>query len=557
MWLRHGLALSTVAVAVLASPALAAGPSVSAIGTVESVRGADVEVRQAIAARPLDGLRIVSSEAHSSTGLDTTVRVRMRPSTSVAVAGGLRPGAVVAIVGRRAGDLVTATTVRDLRSVLRPARLHGKRPRVANRARPRLAPCLQATTYTPPAGTLEFRGCWGGPSVSASAATAGYVPDVGFCAVLCAKLTSVHASASAGGFQYDFPFSFSATGSDLRVGQEGAASVNVTPASPDPARSFQGGFGFSLGFNYQLCYPDPATFFLTTKCDNHDFNYGAESALNETTDAAPLPGQTLDVDHTACPGVSLAIPGQKLLDLGRLQICQSIVLTGAPFNARVSTPTGARATTTPLAFSGTAQPFTITPSSRKVTLRFDQFDYRPKIAYGALLSVEVLMAEVWKSPSLTLVKNDALELITTPFPAANTAFSEAFEHPQPKSHDVTFDVGQAGSGGGSGPGGSGSNSGGGLDDPQLRIVTANIFTNKVVVTGTLDRAIRGVLRVSFRMRVGKRLVTLSGRARPTAGKFVSFLALPKNAHPRRGRLVVRFMGGRKFHASKVTRQLRR
>src|SRR3954453_12838809 len=255
----HVAALAVASV-VSAAPAFAADSTVSAIGTGASVHGTEVVVSQAIHARGLHGMRVVSSGSRSSTGLGATVRVRIDSSTSVAVAGGLRPGAIVAVVGRRAGDGVTATAIRDLRSVLAAVPLHGKRPRLVHRAHPRFGTCLQVSTYKPPPSTLEFRGCWGGPSVSASASTAG-VPDVGLCSVLLAKLKSVHASASTGGVQYDFPFTFSAIGSGLRIGAPGTATVNVTPASPHPARSFQGGFGFALGFNYQLCYPNVSPVF--------------------------------------------------------------------------------------------------------------------------------------------------------------------------------------------------------------------------------------------------------------------------------------------------------
>jgi hypothetical protein len=410
-------------------------------GRVVSVRPGAIVLRQdAVPAGPVGLSGLVLPDGLRS----RAVRVAIGPRTSVLTGSlaDLRPGAHVVAGGALADGVFTAQVIADLtaarnvsdagpRSVGRPAIVRHEdgaaAPPGPARGPVRLMDdiCTQVGDYTPPENTLEFTGCFGGPSFTYS--TDFDFPLLEIPYILRVSLNHFDFTLALAGWQFDFPFQFAVDAPQpLTVGEPGAVDVRVLPLSPNPKMSYVGGLGFNVGFGFHIhtefgCGDD-----LSDPCDFDPphLDLAEFSSIAQTHGAPPRPGEILEVPAVECPGIPFGVPGADKLEL-KLKICLPFAFHGTRFTADVSADPGPAQR---LSFDlSSPQSVTLTPPRPAFNVLFNNFEYIPDID-------EQLQFKLKAATLITLWESEPLTFLTGPFEAVTTPFpTGAFSGSQPDS----------------------------------------------------------------------------------------------------------------------------
>jgi len=111
--------------------------------------------------------------------------------------------------------------------------------------------------------------------------------------------------------------------------------------------------------------------------------------IHEATGPAPMPGETLDIEESACPGIGIEIP-ETPIELLTLEVCEDLSLQGVPFNTRVTAKGNTTLASRYIDFDGSSKTLNLTPDSLSVNLAFDDFWWVPDISAGIYLQLVFL-----------------------------------------------------------------------------------------------------------------------------------------------------------------------
>jgi hypothetical protein len=361
------------------------------------------------------------------------LQVHIRDSTEIWVNGqrvtvdSLAVGMEVLVVGRVTGAALHADVITDLSDTEPPpdsmsaalapmaaGPVSGLLPEMGVRT---TSMCLgQTLPYSAP-DILQFQGCWGGPSAAGSFGT-GFIPV--FCPLIgCVGIDQFSYVAGLAGWGYAFPFQFEATSSEnLVYNIPGDVALKVTPLSVDPALSFWGGLGLEFGLRFRFC--------SIFGCYNlGTVEISVLTTIQQSSGAAPLGGQLLDIATTSCPSVGLIPLAKVPIDPLSLGFCQDLDLDGRDFQARVRA-TGANPAWTRYEAFGT-QPVTrsVRPSAMNVSMQFDDFYWAPELRQSYFFRLGMFIWTLWDSPKIPLPGAGPFEAITTPFPLPGSVFTVA------------------------------------------------------------------------------------------------------------------------------------
>ncbi len=340
-------------------------------------------------------------------------------------------GMKVVVSGRLTGNSLKATRVIDLSTLASPPENY--EPYAED---PYSEPILPGITSPAASDTLslcmgqdldydadptikDFQGCWGGPSASDDI----NIPDVPFSCPLvgCFVIDRFAYVAALGGWGFAFPFQFSATASDLTYHIPGPVTLNVQPLPATPNDStFWGGLGIDFGINVDFCSiggcSDLGTVWLGL----------IPSMLHQSDGAAPLPGQTLDIEEVTCPSLGgIEIPDTPI-SLISVDLCEDLGLSGQPFNARVEAIGSSLLSSQYMEFTGPDQEIIIRPDSLNIETKFDNFWYVPDINMGIYFDLNALHGtlDIYQTPTISLASGP-FPAITTPFPYTNSLMTVA------------------------------------------------------------------------------------------------------------------------------------
>jgi hypothetical protein len=410
---------------------------VGTLGTIDEIKpqgqglvlyqtGFDVE--------EVPGARIRQSMHKLSVGArHQKLQVQIKDSTEIWVQGrrvtvdSLAVGMEVLVVGRVTGAALHAEVITDLSDAQPPsdsmtAALGPMSAGPVSDWNPELgvrttSMCLgQTLPYSAP-DILQFQGCWGGPSAAGSFPT-GFIPV--FCPLIgCVGIDQFSYVAGLAGWGYAFPFQFEATSpANLVYNIPADVTLKVTPLSADPALSFWGGLGLEFGLRFRFC-----SFFGCYNLGTVELS--VLTTIQQSSGAAPLGGQVLDIATTSCPSVGLIPLAKVPIDPLSLGFCQDLDLHGRDFRAMVRA-TGANPAWSRYEAFG-PQPITrsVRPSAMNVDLRFDNFHWVPELHQSYFFRLDMFIWTLWNSPKIPLPGAGPFEAITTPFPLAGSVFTVA------------------------------------------------------------------------------------------------------------------------------------
>lgn len=419
---------------------------VATIGTVIAVDGSTFILEQeSLQFSPSPNVKVGSVEHHLPVGyVGNHLEVMTDENTQLFTGHGraplstLSPGTKVVVAGRAAGSSLKATMVSDLSSIgppredVRASVCDSPDPTVSSGNEAWAIPgqvgadaislCWgQDMDYDADPSVKEFQGCWLGPSLAPGEFN---IPDVRLFWGLwgCIMLDKYSYTLGLGGWGFDFPSRFSATSSGLTYHVPGSVALNVQPLEATEGTStFRGGLGIDFAINVDYCSP------LCWGCtDLGTFHINQFSMIHQATGAAPMPGQTLNIEEVACPSIGVIQIPEVEIDLLSVALCSDLGLDGVPFQANVSALGSTPPAEAPFDFDGTDKMLDLRPDALSVDLRFDNFWYVPDLTIGykfRLCGLECIVT-IWDSPTIH-VYSGQFPAITTPFPLSGSLMTVA------------------------------------------------------------------------------------------------------------------------------------
>lgn len=179
--------------------------------------------------------------------------------------------------------------------------------------------------------TLEFPGSFGGPSWAADSGHLGIPVSL----VPYIEIDRIKPVVGLAGGHYNFPFALGAMAPNtLVVGQDGNVQIKVEPKSPEnEPYSYYWALGFNFEFVFNFCGFE-GLFPPEWVCHSYSYDASVLSQVCATDKPAPMPGETLDIPHLACPGFGIEIEGTPI-SLIEVQVCQDQSFVGDCFWANV------------------------------------------------------------------------------------------------------------------------------------------------------------------------------------------------------------------------------
>ena len=342
----------------------------------------------------------------------------------------LKLGDQVLVVGRVTGASLHADAIIDLAAVGKPPDdLTGILPTTVRRAavshlRTTTTALSDATTslcmgqdfsYTE-TNILEFQGCWGGPSASDDL-DLPFIPL--FCPLVgCFGIDRFSYTMALMGWGYAFPFRFKAEATPgLVYHVPGAVSLGIdTLPATTGAFTFAGGLGMDFGLNIDFC-----SFF---GCYNiYTFHLSAFSMVHQATAAGPLAGH-MEISEPSCPSVGI-IPVDLPINPLAIGLCEDLGLNGRPFNATVTSTGASPAVSRRLALAYAPESAQVRPNAMSVSMRFDDFDWRPGMTMGLAFRFIIFGAPIYTTPEIPFGEVGVFDAVTNPFPLPGSVFTVA------------------------------------------------------------------------------------------------------------------------------------
>ncbi len=366
------------------------------------------------------------------------VRVAIDDATTIQIQDGgsesVPPGTPVMVAGVVSGDRVLARLVADMRiidayfrSPEAPAlpQIEGTWRELAPDELPAILPppgsgfageraALQAIAVSDRSQTLEFKGEIDSPLGGGWNSGSLFIPISTMPGLF---LKSIAVKASVGGGHFNFPFTFDLDSpAPLFVDSNGLLDVSVTPKEPD---------GGATSYDWLQGV------LLTVKVTYWGLDFSqdvGEAQSFEMTDAAPMPGETIEVPHPDC----LKFQILKIKDLPspfEVRVCLDQTFHGEPFGVDTLVVDGSThpAIEDPLAyfkcplfggepgnwelkpewpFDGTTPLiFPVRPSTNPLTVDLRGFLYRPTRDLGMSLELSFLGHTYFDTPTLTLTRD--------------------------------------------------------------------------------------------------------------------------------------------------------
>lgn len=255
--------------------------------------------------------------------------------------------------------------------------------------------CLgQNLPYDAPA-ILDFQGCWGGPNASGGVSL-GFIPLV--CPFAgCVGIDRVSYTAALGGWGFAFPFEFAVTTDENLVYHvPGPVQVQVVPhgAGAD-ALSFSGGLGLEFGIRFRWQGPFGGYSLGTVRVS-------AYSSIQQSSGAAPLTGQRLDITSTSCPGVAVIPLKGFPIDPLSVSLCNDLALGGSPFVSDIHVAGGTTPGPFPVEFGPGLHTLTVRPTAMGVDVMLDAFEWVPELQNGLYFQVSAFTKRLVRTPTVQL-----------------------------------------------------------------------------------------------------------------------------------------------------------
>ncbi len=357
---------------------------------------------------------------------DATTPVYMGGSRSALDAVPL--GTALLVAGERSGERLRADLVTDLQGEATPRRAQSL---VVDQVseQPMTAVALERSEASTSVTSLclgqdmdytaedihEFHGCWGGPSASDNIDVPNILGLSGVpfaCPVVgCFVVDEYSYTFALGGWAYDFPFRFGATGPGLTYHVPGNVSLSLAalPAS-GTAFTFTGGLGFDYGLNVDFC---PV---IGDCAEVGTIHLSLLSMIHQTTGAGPLqPSQRLDIAEVSCPSVGVLVIPNFPLDPLALGLCEDLGLTGRSFFAKVTAEGASQLAAPIVGFDGSNQTLNVRPDALQVTISYSEFSWAPEMTMGFFFRLKSFGITLIDSPTIPLTAG-AFEPVSTPFP---------------------------------------------------------------------------------------------------------------------------------------------
>jgi len=159
-------------------------------------------------------------------------------------------------------------------------------------------------------------------------------------------------------------------------------------------------------------------------------NLNLLSMIHQATGAAPLTGETLEIEESACPSVGIEIPGTPI-SLLAIELCEDLEMLGSVFEADALamglSPLAARH----CEFEGASETIDLTPDSLTVDVTFDDFWWIPDLSMGFYAQL-VIVGQIpfFTSPTIPIV-DGPFPAITTPFPRSGSVMTVATDPESP------------------------------------------------------------------------------------------------------------------------------
>ena len=306
------------------------------------------------------------------------------------------------------------------------------RPSTPEIAASTLSMCLgQDMDYDGIVSIKEFQGCVGGPSASGSF-------DLGipfFCPFIgCFVLDTYSYTAALGGWGFDFPFQFAATGATPALGRDtltyhvpGTITTQVTPKPATAGEyTFSGGLGLNIGLNVDFC-----SFW---GCSNlGTINISAFSTIHQATGAGPLTGQVMDVNEVACPNiVQVGIDDIPFAYAIAVKACEDLKFTGKPFWADVTATASGVIGSATYGYGPQSRSMSVMPNGISVGVTYDDLEWTPDLDVGLYFKLAFLTG-AWsvRIPGTIPLASGPFPAISNPFPSSGSLMTVATDPNSP------------------------------------------------------------------------------------------------------------------------------
>jgi len=242
---------------------------------------------------------------------------------------------------------------------------------------------------------LDFQGCWGGPSASGGVSL-GFIPLV--CPFAgCVGIDRVSYIAALGGWGFAFPFEFAVrTDENLVYHVPGDVQVRVIPhGSGANALTFSGGLGVEFGIRFRWQGPFGGYSLGTV-------HVSAYSSIQQSSGAAPLTGQRLNITSTSCPGVAVIPLKGFPIDPLSVSLCNDLAIGGSPFVSDLHVAGGTTPGPFSVEFGPSTHTLTVRPTAMGVDVMLDNFEWVPELHNGLYFQVSAFTKRLVRTPTVQL-----------------------------------------------------------------------------------------------------------------------------------------------------------
>jgi hypothetical protein len=271
--------------------------------------------------------------------------------------------------------------------------------------------------------SVAFKGGLGGASWGVSTGVPricvpllGCTPRVSF--------ESMELSLGLGGGSYNFPFTFAAhPDAPLRVDTAGFVNLGITPKAPGGATP-----------SYQWIMGTAAVAWIDVGSGRYADALQEFTTMFEYRGAAPMPGQTKELPHPACPSIDVAdIPFVPVLGV---RICEEQTIHGDHFGVNAVTARdslylplqpGARYFRTSqccVPFDGThALRIPVNPATNPLAVDLSDFAYAPQMDCGISVEAYVFDQTVLSTPTLNPFTGMSMSFIPPDYEDCKVVFT--------------------------------------------------------------------------------------------------------------------------------------